>query len=81
MLESFVRIPVKLPADPELRRHGDDDNEEMTDGEAGNNVAVDNGTEEGDMKRDHADKKDRKSKVDAPPKTGVPFLDLLGTSE
>jgi hypothetical protein len=41
--ESLVRIPVKLLADPELRRGVDDGNEEMIEGEAGNNVVVDNG--------------------------------------
>ena len=81
MLEGFVRIPVKLLADPELRRRGDDDNEEMTEGEAGNNVAVDNVKQEGDMRRDHADRKDRTSKGDVPLKTGLPFLNLLGESE
>ena len=81
VLEGFVHIPVKLLADPELRRRGDDDNEEMTEGKAGNKVAVDNGKQERNMRRDHRDKKHRKSKGEAPLKTGVPFLDLLGASE
>ena len=57
VLEGSVHIPVKLLANPELRRCGDDDNEEMSKGKVGDNVAVDNGKQERDIRRDHRDKK------------------------
>ena len=53
----------------------------MSKGKVGDNVAVDNGKQERDIRPIIGIKKHRKSKGDAPLKTGVPFLDLLGASE